>query len=87
MRKDNGLVIAVIVLLILFICAVGYICYDKYNESRVAKERDIFQQGMNLGYQQSVVSLYQQAIKCEPIPVTVDNRTIMMIALNCLRQK
>ena len=86
MMKNRGLVIAVIVMAVLLICAGGYICYDKYSEFRVGKERNIFQQGINLGFQQSVVSLYQQAQKCEPIPVTVDNQTILMIAIDCLNR-
>jgi len=84
MIKNKRLVIAVIVLVVLLVGAVGYIVYDGYSESKAEKENAIFQQGINFGYQQSVVSLYQQAQKCEPIPITVDNQTILMIALGCL---
>ena len=86
MKKNNALVISVIVMAVLLIGAVGYIVYDNYSESKVKNEQMIFQQGINLGFQQSVVSLYQQAQKCEPIPVTVDNQTIVMIAVDCLRK-
>jgi len=41
-------------------------------------------QGYNLGVFDSVLSLMQQASTCQPVPITLGNQTIDMIAVGCL---
>ena len=41
-------------------------------------------QGWNQGYGFAVASLMQEALSCEPVPVTLGNQAINVIALECL---
>ncbi len=42
-------------------------------------------EGYNIGVFDSVVSLMQQASTCQPVPITLGNQTINVIAVECLR--
>lgn len=77
---------------ILLLLSVAYIANDWYTEKQMAKleaeqaeQMGIFQQGAAFGYEQAVVQLAQQAVTCQPVPVSVDNVTINMIAVECLQ--
>ena len=37
------------------------------------------------GYQQAVSQLLQEAAKCQPVPVTLKNQTVRLIAVDCLQ--
>jgi hypothetical protein len=81
--------IVVMVLGILLLLALGYIVYiqyNKYQENKRITAMVTFQQGAQLGYIQAVGQLYQEAIKCQPVPVTFNNQTINMIAVECLQK-
>lgn len=86
MRMDKQKTTA-IVLAILLILAVGYIVIGKYQESQTQKQLTVYQQGVQLGYQQAIVQLIQQAATCQQVPVTFQNQTINMVAVECLKTK
>lgn len=90
-KKDfnkSALVIAVITVLLLV--AVGYIVYDKYSEWSQATSYATLQQGAQIGYQEAVAQLYQNAVQCQQVPLTIGNesnkQTINLIAVECLQQ-
>ena len=85
--RNKSILITAIILAILLVVAVAYIAVDKYRESANKKQMSIYQQGMERGYALSVSSLFQQAITCQPVPVTAENRTINLIAMECLQKK
>lgn len=76
--------IALIAVAILLVIAVAYIGVGKYQQSQTQKQLTIYQQGVQLGYQQAIVQLIQQAATCQQVPVTFQNKTINMIAVECL---
>ena len=78
---------AAIVLAVLLVIAIGYILGSKYQESQAQKQLEIYQQGAQFGYQQAIVQLLQQASTCQQVPVTYQNTTINMIAVECLSGK
>lgn len=39
------------------------------------------------GYNYAIVSLIQEAQSCKPIPLTFNNQTVNIIAVNCLQQQ
>ena len=80
----KGVVIALIVISVLFVVAAGYIGYGFYSESRVTEQVAIYQQGAQVGYEQAVIQMYQQANSCQQVPLTVDNNTIGLVAVHCL---
>lgn len=74
-----------IILAILLVLAVCYIFYDKYSEIQIQKQITVYQQGMQLGYQQALGQLLQQAATCQQVPVTLDDQTVNLIAVECLQ--
>ena len=72
--------IAIVVLSLLLVLAVGYIGFGKYQE----RNRAIYQQGERAGYQKAVLQLYQHASACEQVPIIVEDRTLNVIAVDCL---
>jgi len=81
--KNNKAMIALIVLLIV---AIGYIAMDKYTEKKQQEEISIYQQGVQAGYDQAVIQLVQQASTCQPVPVTVNNQTLNLYAMECVKE-
>lgn len=79
MKKINVLVVVLVVLLVL---AVGYIGYEKYSSWKQQKDLSNFQAGANY----AVAYLYQQVATCQAVPITdsINNRTINVIAVECL---
>ena len=71
---------------IALIVAVGYIIADWYQGVKVEEQNSFFQQGAQFGYQQAVLQLLQQASTCQQVPVTMDNVTLNLIAVECLQQ-
>lgn len=76
--------IALIAVAILLVIAVGYIGIGKYQQNKVQQQIIVYQQGIQAGYQQAIVQLIQQAATCQAVPVTFQNQTINMIAVECL---
>lgn len=77
--------IALIVVAVLLVIAIGYIGITKYQETQTQKQLAIYQQGAQAGYEQAIVQLIQQAATCQQVPVTFQNQTINMIAVECLQ--
>jgi predicted negative regulator of RcsB-dependent stress response len=84
MKKQKIMIIAVIVALVV---AVGYIIIDQYNEKQQQKITEAYQQGIQIGYEQAVVQLIQEAVTCQPVPVRYKNQTINVFAVECLQQE
>lgn len=72
------------ILVILLVIAGGYIGMGKYNDSREEKELGLFQEGAQYGYEQAVIQITGMAVRCEEVPLRVENQTINMIAVDCL---
>ena len=79
--------ITVIVLLVLLLAALGFIGYNYYANSKAAEQQAIFTQGAQYGYQQTILSILQQATTCQTVPLfygnSTQNQTINMIAVEC----
>ena len=76
--------IIIIILAVLLILATRYIVMDKINIARQEQEDIIFQNGMQEGTKQSIIYLMSLAITCQQIPITVQNQTINLIAVEYL---
>jgi hypothetical protein len=74
-----------IILAILLALALSFIFLNNYQKSQQEKQLDIFEQGAQYGYTQTVTQLFQQAITCEPVPIYVQNQTLNLIAVECLQ--
>ena len=83
---SKKIAISMVILIVLLVLAVGYICYDKYTDWKQKQDFDIYQQGAQLGYEQAVAQLFQGAVACQQVPITYNNQTINLIAIECLQQ-
>lgn len=81
MDKKTMALIAVGILLVI---AIGYISAGKYQQNKTQQQILVYQQGAQAGYQQAIIQLMQQAATCQQVPVTFQNQTINMIAVECL---
>lgn len=77
----------VVVLAVLLVGALIYIGVDKYFDWKVNKDNTIYQQGIEFGYQQTVIQLAKSAATCQQVPLVVGNQTINIIAVDCLQQQ
>lgn len=84
MRERNVWVIAALVVLLL--AAVVYIAIDKYSAKKVERDNLIYQQGVQTGYQQTVIQIANSVSTCQQVPLVVGNRTINIIWIECLNQ-
>ena len=78
--------IAVIALVVLLIGAFCYIGIGKWNNVKQEKESELFQQAALYGYEQAVVQLAQEVVKCEQVPLRIGNQSINVVAVDCLQQ-
>lgn len=85
MMKRNSNVV-MIVLIVLLALAIGYIVYTKYSEMQVEKQFTVYQQGAQAGYEQAIIQMFQQAGSCQQVPLTYNNQTINILAVECLQQ-
>ena len=46
----------------------------------------VYQQGAQYGYEQAIIQVVQQAATCQQVPLRIQNQTINMIAVDCLKQ-
>ncbi len=77
--------VIIFILIILLIGAASYIGYIKYQEKRTIEGYAILQEGAQQGYEQAVVQLFNLATTCQPVPITAYNKTLNVIAVECLQ--
>lgn len=85
-QKRNKRTKIIIILAILLILLVSYIGFQSYQQYVQKQQLDIFQQGAQYGYQQAVIQVVQQATTCQQVPLKVQDKTINIIAVECLKK-
>lgn len=87
-EKMKGTFIAIIVLSVLLVGALGFIGYNYFVNAKVNRETLIYQtgykQGATEGYSQAVFQIMQLASKCEAVPLKYENQTMELVWVNCL---
>jgi hypothetical protein len=83
-KKLNKNSVIFTILILLLIGSFTYIFLQEYSSWKFKKEAMIYQQGAQYGYEQTVKFLYEQVLSCQQIPLTVQNETINIIAVECL---
>tara|TARA_Y100000310_G_C20239637_1_gene604014 strand:- start:295 stop:552 length:258 start_codon:yes stop_codon:yes gene_type:complete len=84
--NNKKTLIWVVVLIVLLVGAIGYIAFDKLQDYREQNQINTFQQGAQYGYEQAGIMIFQQATSCQPFPITYNNQTINLIAVECIPQ-
>lgn len=86
-HKGNLTLLLLVVIAAGLIVAVGYIGWDKYQESRQLQLQQAFQVGANQGLQQTVVSLFQQTNGCQVATLTFGEEQRQVIDIACLQPR
>lgn len=84
MRKNTALIVAII-LGVLLIGALGYIGLTVYQEGKQKNQESYYNSGLNAGYEYALSQLVSQASTCSSVPVTYNNVTLTMVALECYK--
>ena len=85
-QKTNKRTKITIILAILLILSISYIGFQSYQQYIQKQQLNVFQQGAQYGYQQAVIQVIQQAATCQQVPLTVEDKTINIIAVECLKK-
>lgn len=87
--KVNKQSVTIFILVLLLLLAVGYMGTTRYQSAKQSEQLNILQQGVQLGYEQAITQLMQQASTCQPVPIWVGNQTVNktlnLIAVECLQ--
>lgn len=76
----------VIFLLVLLVLALAYIVFDKYTDYREQQQFEVYQEGLQVGYEQAVLQMMQQLSTCQTVPLHAGNSTLNAVAVECLQQ-
>ena len=75
--------VTIIILIVLLLLAAGYIGFNRYQAWKLQTDITIYQQGLNDGYQQAIVTIMQQAATCQEVPLYAGNASLTLKAVGC----
>ncbi len=81
-NKQTKIIIALAILLVVTFCYMGI---NKYNDVKQNKQLEIYQEGVQYGFEQTIIQIAQMAVTCEQVPLRIENQTINMVAVDCLQ--
>lgn len=76
-----------VILTTLLLLSLTYIAIDIYTEMQRQDDIRIYSSGLRDGFAQAVIQIMQQASTCQEVPLFYNNRTINIIAIECLVKK
>ena len=74
-----------IFILIIVIGLIGYVAYDKFQDSLEEKEVIMFQEGAQYGAQLLLSEIFYEAVICNSIPIDNGSIVVNLIDTECLR--
>lgn len=81
MKMDRQKVLLVVISAALLV-SLAYILAGEYQRNQFSA----YQQGVQVGYTEAVRQLLSQVSTCQQVPVTLENQTLNVIAVECLQQ-
>lgn len=84
MKHQKTIIIALAVLLAIAVVFIAVTQVQSYNQK---KSFEIYQTGMQAGYESAITQLMQQLATCQQVPLYADNTTINAVAVECLQQQ
>ncbi|MCK4997862.1 hypothetical protein KAS08_06195 [Candidatus Pacearchaeota archaeon] len=84
-NKMNKTTVTIIVMAVLLVGALGYVGFDIYSESQMAKMTEVYQEGASYGYELAVDEVFRLAGSCQKVPLTMRNQTIEIVDISCLQ--
>ena len=86
MKKQVIIIGALAILLLIALSYIGYVQYQGRAIQEQEKQKSLFTQGAQIGYQQAVLEIFQKLAKCETVPLYVEDKTLNAVAVECLQQ-
>ena len=84
-RKGKKSYIIPGLLVLLLVCATGYIAYDKWRDYSNNQKAEIFTAGVEYGYDLRLLEVFNEGLNCnEPININNGSLEINLIAIECL---
>ena len=80
-NKRNVLITVLIAVIIILAAIIVYAFVAKPTYTGFVTQKQI--EGYNIGYQQAYLDIMQQAVTCQPVPLTFGNQTINIKAIGC----
>ncbi len=74
-------------MIVLLVIALAYIVVDKYTQAKQQEQFNVYQQGLQIGYAQAVLTILEQASTCQQVPLYSGNLTLNLIAVECLQAR
>jgi flagellar basal body-associated protein FliL len=85
--KERRFLWLIVVLVVLLLASLVYIGLNVYSDKKTDKENQIYQQGLQIGYQQAIIQIAQEAVKCNQVPLVIGNQTMNVFWVDCLNQQ
>ncbi len=83
MKKINNKKI-IIFLVVLLLISLSYIAFQKYEENKKNKLDQIYKQGLEDGYSESIKQIIDALATCQPVPIYAGEKVVNAIAIECL---
>jgi hypothetical protein len=83
MREGQKSRVLILVLVLVIVALLGVIAYTFAVRPAIS---GYTVQAQTQGYQIAVLTIAQQAAKCQQVPLVIENQTITLIAVECLQQ-
>ncbi len=77
-------IILVIILVLGFVGAIGYIVWDKFKENQNMELAYYLQAGQQQGITAAVTQIYQETENCQPSVITIGNFSKQLVDAKCL---
>ena len=90
-QKGKGKLMGYRIFVVVTIIAIIWISYgnikENYDEKKVAKEQEIFNNGKITGAQIIILQIAQQSQNCQIIPLVIGNATLNLVNVDCIRNQ
>ncbi len=83
-RMDKQRLI-IVVLIVVLLFALSYIVFDFVRTRQEVQNSNFFQIGAQQGYEQAIIEIVQLAVTCQQVPLLINNQTINIVAVECLK--
>jgi len=95
-KRNKGKLVSWIFVISFVVLTSGYTVYwyfyqypgilEENEQEAIRLNNTLLAMGAQFGYEQAVAQVFEEAIKCEPVPVKLNNQTINVIAIECFQQ-
>jgi len=86
LKGQNLLLAILVVLLVIAVLFIAVMQIRDYNARKLQAREEVYQQGMQRGYEIAVKQLMEQLSTCNKIPLFADNVTMDAVAVECLQE-